>query len=84
MAFSLSRFGFIWSRIDPFLAADLHRRFSSAIMASMMPFVGMFWIAVLPLKSEEMRSAHDEIGRFMRSGRMPSVSALKTLGTKLT
>ena len=29
----------------------------SAIMASMMPLVGMFWIAVLPLKSGEIRSA---------------------------
>ena len=49
---------------------------SSAIMASMMPLVGMFWIAVLPLKSGEMRSAQLVISRPTRSGRMPSVSAL--------
>ena len=49
---------------------------SSAIMASMMPLVGMFWIAVLPLKSGEIRSAQVVISRPTRSGRMPSVSAL--------
>ena len=49
---------------------------SMAIMASMMPLVGMFWIAVLPLKSGEIRSAQVVTSRPTRSGRMPSVSAL--------
>ena len=49
---------------------------SSAMMASMMPMVGMFWIAALPLKSGESRSAQLVMSRPTRSGRMPSVSAL--------
>src|ERR1700720_4509207 len=57
---------------------------SNAIMASMMPLVGIFWIAVLPLKSGVIRSAQVVMLRPTRSGRIPSVSALKTPGKKFT
>ena len=49
---------------------------STTIAASMMPIDGMLSIAALPLNSGFMSSDHELIGRLMRSGRMPSVSAL--------
>src|ERR1700722_7400089 len=49
---------------------------STTMAASMMPIEGMFRIAALPRNSGFSSSAHELIGRLMRSGRMPSVSAL--------
>src|SRR4029077_18019725 len=49
---------------------------SDAIAASVMPIDGMSRIAVLPLNSGLRSSAQDAIGRLIKSGRMPSVSAL--------
>jgi hypothetical protein len=49
---------------------------STTIAASMMPMDGMFRIAALPLNSGFSSSAQESIGRLIRSGRMPSVSAL--------
>ena len=40
-------------------------------------------MAALPLKSAFSSSAHELMGRLMRSGRMPSVSALYTVGIRL-
>src|SRR5215468_5282481 len=53
---------------------------STTIAASMMPIEGMFRIDALPLNSGLSNSDHDEIGRLMRSGRMPRVSALYVVG----
>jgi len=53
---------------------------STTIAASMIPIDGMFRIADLPLNSELSSSAHEPMGRLIRSGRMPSVSALYTVG----
>ena len=44
--------------------------------ASMIPIEGMLRIADLPLNSGFKSSAQLSIGRLIRSGRMPSVSAL--------
>src|SRR5690349_13772933 len=49
---------------------------STTIAASMMPIDGMFRIDDLPLNSALRSSAHEPIGRLIRSGRIPSVSAL--------
>src|ERR1700722_10386822 len=49
---------------------------SMTIAASMMPIEGMSRIAALPLKSGFSSSAQELIGRPIRSGRMPNVSAL--------
>ena len=49
---------------------------STTIAASMMPIDGMFRIAALPLNSGFSSSFQLSIGRLIRSGRMPSVSAL--------
>ena len=49
---------------------------STTIAASMMPIEGMLRIAALPLNSGLSSSAQLLIGRLIRSGRMPSVSAL--------
>jgi hypothetical protein len=49
---------------------------STTIAASMMPMDGMFRIAALPLNSGLSSSFQLSIGRLIRSGRMPSVSAL--------
>src|SRR3984957_17361748 len=49
---------------------------STTIAASIMPIEGMLRIAALPLNSGFRSSAHELIGRLMRSGLMPSVSAL--------
>ena len=56
---------------------------STTIAASMMPIDGMFRIAALPLNSGFSSSAQELIGRLIRSGRMPSVSALYTVGIRL-
>src|SRR6202795_546223 len=53
---------------------------STTIAASMMPIDGMFRIEALPLNSGFSSSDHELIGRLIRSGRMPSVSALYTVG----
>src|ERR1700761_6105481 len=53
---------------------------STTIAASMMPIEGMLRIAALPLNSGLSSSAQEPIGRLMMSGRMPSVSALYTVG----
>src|SRR5882724_8429264 len=49
---------------------------STTIAASMMPIDGMFRIEALPLNSALSNSDQEAIGRLIRSGRMPSVSAL--------
>ena len=49
---------------------------STTIAASMMPMDGMFKIDALPLNSGLSNSAQLLMGRLIRSGRMPSVSAL--------
>ena len=49
---------------------------STTIAASMMPIEGMFKIDALPLNSLFSSSAQEVMGRLIRSGRMPSVSAL--------
>src|ERR1700757_3546307 len=54
---------------------------SIAIATSITPTVGWSCSAALPLNSGLTRSAQLEIGRPTRSGRMPSVSALVTVGT---
>src|SRR6516165_7303787 len=51
-------------------------RDSTTIAASMMPIDGMFRMDDLPLNSALSSSDHEPIGRLIRSGRMPSVSAL--------
>src|SRR6202012_3956105 len=53
---------------------------STTSPASMMPIEGMLRIEALPLNSGLSSSAQDEIGRLIRSGRMPSVSALYVVG----
>src|ERR1700761_8095462 len=53
---------------------------SIAIAESMMPIAGMFNSAALPLNCGLSSSAQLSIGRLMRSGRMPSVSALYVVG----
>src|SRR6476620_12561017 len=57
---------------------------STTIAASMMPIEGMLRIEALPLNSGLSSSAHELIGRLMISGRMPSVSALYTVGISVT
>src|SRR5208282_3675371 len=57
---------------------------STTIAASMMPIEGMSRIAALPLNSGFSSSAQELIGRLIRSGRMPSVSALYTVGISVT
>src|SRR3954463_11861524 len=49
---------------------------STHIAASMMPIEGMLRIEALPLNSGLSSSAQLVIGRLIRSGRMPKVSAL--------
>src|SRR5882724_3975840 len=51
--------------------------------ASMMPMDGMLRIAALPLNSGFSNSFQLSIGRLIRSGRMPSVSALYTVGIRV-
>src|SRR5882672_1734887 len=53
---------------------------STTIAASMMPIDGMLRIEALPLNSALSSSDHEPIGRLIRSGRMPRVSALYTVG----
>src|SRR6218665_2177877 len=53
---------------------------STTMAASMMPIEGMFSSAVRPLNSGLSSSAQESIGRPIRSGRMPSVSGLYTVG----
>src|SRR5476649_932902 len=57
---------------------------STTIAASMMPIDGMFRIEALPLNSGFNNSAQEVIGRLMRSGRMPRVSALYVVGINVT
>src|SRR5882724_4634658 len=57
---------------------------STTIAASMIPIDGMLRIEALPLNSGLSNSVQDEIGRLIRSGRMPSVSALYTVGISVT
>src|SRR6218665_307523 len=52
----------------------------TTMAASMMRMEGMFSSAVRPLNSGLSSSAQESIGRPIRSGRMPSVSALYTVG----
>src|SRR5882762_3226886 len=49
---------------------------STTIAASMMPIEGMLRMAALPLNSGFKSSAQELMARLMRSGLMPSVSAL--------
>ena len=59
------------------LSGYLYRPMASTTMAaSMMPIEGMFRIDALPLNSLFSSSAQEVMGRLIRSGRMPSVSAL--------
>src|SRR5260221_13554997 len=64
----------------PLLAYLTSPRASIAIATSMMPTVGLSWSAGLPLNSGLIRSFQLVIGRPVRSGRTPSVSALVTDG----
>src|SRR5471030_3128028 len=57
---------------------------STTIAASIMPIEGMFRIEALPLNSGFNNSAQEVIGRLMRSGRMPRVSALYVVGINVT
>src|SRR3984885_1993944 len=57
---------------------------STTIAASIMPIEGMLRIAALPLNSGFKSSAQELMGRLMRSGRMPRVSALYTVGMRVT
>src|ERR1700722_2252270 len=57
---------------------------SSAMATSMTPIAGLSWIAALPLKSELRMSAQLSTLRPTRSGRMPSVSPLVTVGMAVT
>src|SRR5215470_14637602 len=65
--FPLSRY--LWTPSD-----------STTIAASMIPIEGMLRMDDLPLNSGLSSSAQELIGRLMRSGRMPRVSALYTVG----
>ena len=53
---------------------------STTIAASMMPMEGIFKMAALPLNSGFSSSAQELMGRLIRSGRIPRVSALYTVG----
>src|SRR6185436_3616427 len=66
--------------ISPLSAYFMSPRASSAIAASMMPIEGTDTIAVLPLNLGFKRSAQVSIFSTL-SGRIPSVSALYTVGT---
>ena len=57
---------------------------SIAMATSITPTVGWSCNAALPLKSGLIRSAQLVTGRPTRSGRMPSVSALVTVGTPVS
>ena len=57
--------GYLYSPID-----------STTIAASIIPIDGIFKIEALPLNSGFNNSAQVLIGLFIRSGRIPSVSAL--------
>ncbi len=56
---------------------------SMTIAASMMPIDGIFKMAALPLNSGFSSSFQLSIGRLIKSGRMPSVSALYTVGIRV-
>src|SRR5271155_5182384 len=56
---------------------------SQIIAASMMPIDEMLRIAALPLYFGSISCFHWVIGSLIRSGRMPSVSALKIVGIRL-
>src|ERR1700752_2172404 len=53
---------------------------STTIAASMMPIEGMLRIAALPLNSGLINSTQDSIGRLLKSGGIPSASALQPVG----
>ena len=57
---------------------------STTIAASIMPIDGMFNIEAFPLNSGFNSSAHELIGLLIKSGRMPKVSALYTVGISVT
>ena len=57
---------------------------STTMAASMIPIDGMFKIEALPLNSGFSSSAQVLIGRPIRSGLMPNVSALYTVGMSVT
>src|SRR5262245_33623893 len=56
---------------------------STTMAASMMPMDGMLRMEALPLNSGLSSSAQVLMGRLMRSGRMPSVSALYVVGMRV-
>src|SRR5216684_89868 len=70
--------------IFPLLRYRRSPRASTAMATSMTPIVGLSWSADLPLKSGLIRSAQLVIGRPVRSGRTPSVSAFVTDGIPVT
>ena len=57
---------------------------STTIAASIMPIEGIFKIHALPLNSGFKSSAQVFIGRLIRSGLIPRVSALYTVGISVT
>ena len=71
MVMSIS--GFVMLPLSGYLYLPID---STTIAASMMPIEGMLRIAALPLNSGLSSSDQCSIGRLIRSGRMPSVSAL--------
>src|SRR5208282_1991026 len=81
MAIVLSISALVMLPLSPYFRSP---RDSMAIAASMMPIEGTATIAVLPLNSGFKSSLQCSIGRLMRSGRMPSVSALYTVGMALS
>ena len=56
---------------------------STTIAASIIPMDGMFNVAAFPLNSGRIKSAQEVIGPSIRSGLIPSVSALYTVGIKV-
>src|SRR4051794_34786598 len=77
----LSISAFVMLPLLPYLMSP---RASIAMATSMMPIVGLSCSADLPLNSELSRSAQEFTGRPTRSGRMPSVSPLVTVGMAVT
>src|SRR5258708_10516355 len=68
----------------PLLPYLMSPRASIAIATSMMPMVGLSCSAALPLKSLDNRSPQLVIGPPPSSPRMPSESALVSVGTPVT
>ena len=73
----LSISSFVMFPLSPYLTSP---RDSIAIAASMIPIDGTSRMAERPLNSGFRSSCQCSIGRFTRSGRIPSVSALYTVG----